>query len=321
MKINGTGRFAVALAAAVLVSCGGGDSGSSGGGGTVVAPPAPTPSPTATFSYQSARDFSQNRGASGPGTRLDRFRTGGQRWRTLSFETFNALAAGNFSFVAATPAYQVDFFGESRTFTGITAIPSGLSSEGDWNQSNSVTNNQIELFIRSVDAGINFVGTGYWRSYSNSSIVGTELGERETFRAMLYGAPTFPADLPRAGGTNYRSPRGPILTPTPPNVGTTDYRYTMDWVSGEFTSVTIVPCEDPNQCPNGNLGEVRLTGRLIQSTQLRGTISGSAGYTGDFVGGFYGPGGQELGLIGNALHPTLDAQLLLVFANRVQPGS
>lgn len=320
MNVNSIGRFAVAVAAVALVSCGGGDSGSSGGGGTVVAP-APTPSPTASFNYQSAREFSQDRGASGPGARLDRFRTGGGRWRTLSSETFNPLAAGNFSYVAATPAYQVDFFGEARTFTGITAIPSGLTSQGDWNQNNSVINNQLELFIRSVDTGINFVGTGFWRTNNNSSIVGTELGERETVRAMLYGAPTFPADLPQAGGTTFRSPRGPLLTPTPPNTGPTDFRYTMDWASGQFTSVTIMPCEDPDQCPNGNLGEVHLTGRLVQSTQLRGTISGSAGFTGNFVGGFYGPGGLELGLVGDAQHPTLDARLLLVFATRIQPGS
>lgn len=209
MNINGIGRFAVAVAAVVLVSCGGGDIGSSGGGGTVVAPPpAPAPSPTASFSYQSAREFSQDRGASGPGTRLDRFRTGGGRWRTLSSETFNPLAAGNFSYVAATRAYRADFFGEAREFTGITTIPTGLSVDGDWNNNVAASGNEIELFIRSVDAGINFVGTGYWRSYSNSAIVGTELGEREIFRTMLYGAPTFPADLhPRPAATTFRSSR------------------------------------------------------------------------------------------------------------------
>ena len=89
------------------------------------------------------------------------------------------------------------------------------------------------------------------------------MGERETFRAMLYGAPTFPADLPKTGATTFRSSHGPI----PTRAADHQYRYTMDWATGEFTSVTIVPCEDPNQCPNGNLGEVRLTGRLVQGSQ------------------------------------------------------
>src|SRR5690242_17076973 len=92
----------VALA---LSACGGGGGTPNTGGVVTVVPPTPTPTPPPSPTYQSARDFTQDRTAQDFGTRMETFTPYGaplQPTRTLSLATTTTLGAISFSYNAAS---------------------------------------------------------------------------------------------------------------------------------------------------------------------------------------------------------------------------
>lgn len=302
----------------MLSACGGDDaSNGSGSVGPIVAP-TPAPSPSSTPTYQSAKDFSADRGGTGVGVKLERVhdsRSTEPYWQTTFIGTSLEQAGTGFTYVANTRSYNYYYGNESQQFDNTFDYPSANGAIGDWNYDASASSpfdefKRLVISTSNSQYSFDYVGLVSWRSYDANAIVGTEIGVREVLRMSLYGAPTLGLDLPTTGVTNYRSDYGLL------NLETGSYSYTMNWETREFSGAETVSCPDPDECPNGNLGELRLTGKLEGPDQIRGTLSGSSGFEGTFVGAFFGPQARELGIVAGATHATEDDRISYLFAKR-----
>jgi hypothetical protein len=279
----------------MLAGCGGGGS----GGGTVVTP---TPTPTSP-TYLSARDFSQYRSVSDFGTRIDSFRPTlppAQPWRTLALGTTTALGGIGFTYYPSPKSYQAVYLNEFQEFRQIEAMPATWVGDQDYRPGDP---SPLRRYFRYVQADttnstydLNYVGIVSWSDYTVGAMVGAERGDREVWRYHLYGAVTVASDLPKTGRTTYRSGF------SPGGGGRIDL--TVDWASGEVTGAKRVNCIPSDNCTGADLGELRFTGQFDGTRRVLGTISGSAGYQGTFVGGFYGPRAAEIGIVGDVRHPT-----------------
>jgi hypothetical protein len=297
----------VALA---LSACGGGGTPSSGV--ITVVPPTPTPSPPPSPAYQSARDFSQDRAAQDFGARLETFEPYGQPvkpTRTLSIATTTTLGAIGFSYTAAARSYHVTYLGEVRDFVRITPYENpGASGQADYDPADP---SPVQRYFRVVDNDPSFsfynrqyVGMSFWTDLDTSYATAGEVGIRQIFRYQLYGARTVTSDLPTTGTSTYKL-SFPLISPV---------EVQINWASGTISGVARAKCAQNEACPNGDAGEVRLSGTFDGSLRILGTISGGSGYTGTFVGGFYGPRALEIGVVGDYRHATRDSNIFYATA-------
>jgi hypothetical protein len=307
-----------ALVALALAACGGsGGTGSSGGAivtptpGSTPIPSTPAPSP----SYLSARDFTQDRVADDFGVRKESFEPYGapaRPTRILSLSTTTTLGAIGFTYRASSKSYRANYLTDVRDFTRIRPYDD-TSSVGDQDY-NPADPSPIQRYFRVVQSGggnaqngMEYVGFVSWSDYANDAIDAGERGGREVYRYHLYGAHTVTSDLPKTGTDPYRLNLFPLSK---------EVDVQINWVTGEITGAARIPCSAGETCPNGDLGDVRLAGSFDGNFRILGTIGGSAGYTGTFVGGFYGPRALEIGIVGDLRHATRRNDIFVTTAKR-----
>jgi hypothetical protein len=315
------GRYWMAAPVALALSaCGGGGTSNSGGTITVVPPtptPTPTPSPPPSPSYQSARDFTQDRTAQDFGARIETFSPYGvpeKPKRILSLATTTALGAISFSYSASTRSYRVNYFSEARNFVRVQPyeVP-GYSGDADYSPSDP---SPMQRYFRLVyndtlnpSNNLQYVGISSWSDVNTSDTDAGDSGEREIWRHQLYGAHTVVSDLPTTGTSTYR-----LYFP----LAKSAFEVQINWASGAVSGAARAICAQDEACPNGDVGEVKLNGSFDGSNRVLGTISGAAGYTGTFVGGFYGPRALEIGIVGDYRHPTRVSDIFYATSRRLE---
>jgi hypothetical protein len=210
---------------------------------------------------------------------------------------------------------------ETRTFSNIRPYDFGPTGGyiGDQEYDPAAANPAYSFFrLYQVDSTNNFgspnyVGIVSSRDINTDTLISDEKGILEINRLFLYGTRTVPSDLPTSGASRFRPVVGSSL------------RLTIDvdinWTNGEIAGVARVPCLANELCPTGDLGEIRLTGRFDGNIAFRGAVSGSAGYTGSFIGSFYGPRASEMGIVGTLRHRTRgdDAYIWTVGGFNISP--
>ena len=287
-----------------LGACGGGGE-ATGSGGTVTVPPTPTPTPTPTPSpsYLSARDFTKDRAVDDFGARIETFRayaspSGAER--VLSIGTTTSLGGIGFTYTAATKIYRATYINEVGEFSRIRPyeIPYFVGDQ-DYDPSDPSPLRRYFRIVQKDDNiaqnNMDYVGIVSWSDFVTDAVDSGERGDREVYRYHLYGARTVASDLPKTGAVAYRLKIESL---------TDGIELEINWATGEIKGTSRVPCPTVETCPSGDLGDVSLAGRFDGASRILGTISGSAGYTGTFVGSFYGPRALEIGIVGDLRHAT-----------------
>ena len=316
-------QLPAALFALALSACGG-ESGTTNagtptaGGGTPVqapgAPPLGSTQPPASPVYVSARDFSKDRAVEDFGVRIQRFRTNARSpWQTESLVTTTTLGVIGFTYRANPKSYHAVFLGEAEDFTRITPTAAWVGDQ-DYRLDDP---NPVVSYFRAVQHygsdplyDLEYVGLVAWNYYNTLATRGAEIGEREIRRLHLYGAITEYVDLPTTGSSNYRSKFTPLIDRAE------SFDITMNWATEEMTASARIPCSSQETCSGPDIGDIRLVGRFDGFRRILGTVSGSAGYTGTFVGGFYGPRALEIGIVGELRHATRTENIFFTMSKR-----
>lgn len=297
------------LMSLALVACGDGGE-TYGSSGTIAVPPNPTPTatPTPSPSYLTARDFTKDRVVNEFGARIETFRayssTSGEE-QLVSIGTTTSLAGIGFHYTSATKVYRatyVDDTGkfEEREFSRIRPYDDSVYvGDQDYEPSDPSPSRRYNRIVRKDDNvaqnNMEYVGIVAWYDYTGNEVESGKRGGREVFRLHLYGERTVKSDLPKTGDTPFRLRIESLKS---------DIELGINWATGEIGGTSRVRCPTEEICPSGDLGEISLVGRFDGSLRILGKIGGSAGYTGTFVGGFYGPRAREIGIVGDLRHVT-----------------
>ncbi|WP_286880813.1 hypothetical protein [Sphingomonas sp.] len=239
-----------------------------------------------------------------------------QSWRTLSLITTTTLGGIGFTYRANPKAYRAVYLNEVRDFVRIEMISPAQGMVGDQDYRPADPSPLLRYFRYAQSDDINslysldYVGTVSWSDYTTATSEGAEIGDREVYRYHLYGAVTVASDLPTAGTAIYRAKFSPGVAVS------TSYDLTVNWSTGDVTGTARIPCPQNETCSGSDLGDLRLVGRFDGSRRILGTISGSAGYSGTFVGGFYGPRAVEIGIVGDIRHATRVSSIFVTMAKR-----
>lgn len=313
MRIGSRAVAVVALSA--LSACSGGGGSNSQNGVINTPQPNPTPTPTSSAQYPLATDFTKDRIESGYGTRFERFRAYGHNspgWVDVALQTTTTVGAViGFSYQANPIGYQATYLNERATFANATAY-----TQAPWLghlDYDPAPANPHPRYFRVVKRGetakdqLNYVGLVTWSDFTQNFEHDGVDGDREIMRYHLYGAETLDTEIPKTGAFVYRlsdlSRFGPF-----------DVR--MNWDTSTITGTVRVPCPSGETCTNGDLGDLTFSGILEGGDRILGTMGGSAGYSGTFVGNFYGPNAQEIGIVGDLRHATRAQDIFYAMAKR-----
>jgi hypothetical protein len=261
--------------------------------------------------YQSARDFSVNRNESDVGAYHVTFQRYGQAGiETLAIGTeADAGSRIRFEYYADPKRYVVNFLGQSREFRNITSHQSTYV----WDEDYDPTSSSPYRFARAVsnisgasNFKLDYVGIATWSSFETIERNGG-MGLHEHWRHQLYGARTLASDMPKSGTWSYRFPPDHIVR---------DLEIRFNFAEKTLSGVGNVPCKESAACAAESLGTITLDGTFDSNLTLKGSIGGTAGYSGNFAGGFYGPYALEMGLLGHRTNSSLGNGIFFVMGRR-----
>jgi hypothetical protein len=263
-----------------------------GGGGEVASTPDPTPSPTPTPTGPVNADLL------GP-------------LKTESFANLAVRATGSFdsslrpkvTAAAATATFRYDAAAQTYSLSSPSGSITFAKSEIDASQSSAAAtvyakrNGSTTDFLTVTKAGTSgaltyrYVGSAFWEH----SVVGTSSGSG-TVDALVYGAPTIDAAVPRTGSAIYALDVLGVRTTgagTEPLVGSGTAA--VEFASGQLVltgTIVKIPGQPFTDDFHGS-GTLSSSANAISGTLQLGGIPDQ---TGTFNGQFYGPNADEIGL-------------------------
>jgi hypothetical protein len=263
-----------------------------GGGGEVASTPDPTPGPGPTPTVPVNADLL------GP-------------LKTESFANLAVRATGQFdsslhpkvSAAAATATFRYDAAAQTYSLSSPSGSITFAKNEIDASQSSPVAtvyakrNGNTTDFLTVTKAGksgaltYRYVGSAFWEH----SVVGSNSGNG-TVDALVYGAPTADAAVPRSGSGTYALDVLGVRTTgagTEPLVGSGTAA--VEFVSGQIvlTGTTVAVPNTPFTDNFHGSGTLSASDNGISGTLNFGGIPDQ---TGTFNGKFYGPSAEEIGL-------------------------
>jgi hypothetical protein len=204
---------------------------------------------------------------------------------------------------APTVTFKYDAASNTYTVTDDTTTASFDASAGSnagkfykYSFQSGQTSDELDLFRNVQTSAYNGIQLSYL-SFGSWSHANSQTGER-TLTYFVFGYPTAVSDMPRSGTASYKTlVSGNIRDIRPTVDGATEYgvggtaTFTANFGSGTVaTDLTLVRSDQVS------LGSYSGTG-TISANQFSGTFSSTDPYfqSGAFMGGFYGPGAQEMG--------------------------
>jgi hypothetical protein len=287
-------RFGPILPAALLLAgCGGGSGSGVASTPAPVSSPTPTPTPNASLLGPLTSESFTNDAATETGRFYADARPGTDRAANFAPLTI--------SYDASNQSYTVSTAGRSQTFSPADVDATQSSAAAQVRQKKSGALTESLTLTKPGTSGkltYQYVGAGYWQRV-------TDLGDKAdfTFDAFTYGAATPLSAVPRTGAAVYSVDLLGSLEDGIPVALSGSGTFQADFGTGQIaTSGTIIKTSIQT---GGTLGTSSFSGSGTISSAAN-AFNGSFSYfdfgqfNGSLQGRFYGPAGQEVGMVWRA---------------------